>query len=302
MKIAVIMGGDSPEKEISIKTGNALAAACRKLGHKVDLIKVGESIEPLIPVLKKVDLVVNALHGGDGENGIVSGLLKQHGIAFTGSGQTASALCMDKHKSKTLVKNAGYLTPTWINIRRNTNYLSKLRETGNLGFPLVVKPNSEGSTLGLTINQNLKDLKDGIKLAFDHDSSVLIEKYIPGREITISILGQEVLPIVEIVPVHEFYDYECKYSQGMSSYFCPAEINDILTGYIQKTALKIHNLLGCSHYSRVDFRLNGDKFWFLEVNTLPGMTETSLVPKAAEAAGYSFEDLVEKIIQEAWSD
>ncbi|MEE8437416.1 MAG: D-alanine--D-alanine ligase, partial [Candidatus Neomarinimicrobiota bacterium] len=208
MNIAVIMGGVSPEKEISLKTGKALAAACRKLGHKVVLLEVDESLEPLIPALKKVDLVVNALHGGEGENGIVSGLLKQNGIAFTGSGQTASALCMDKHKSKTIVKNADYLTPAWIKIRGNTDYLSKLRDKGDLDFPLVVKPNSEGSTLGLTVNQNLEDLKTGINLAFDHDPSVLIEKYVPGREITISILGQENLPIVEIVPVHEFYDYE----------------------------------------------------------------------------------------------
>jgi len=302
MNIAVIMGGVSPEKEVSLKTGKAMAAACGKLGHEVILLTVGKSLSAELPELLKVDLVLNALHGGDGENGVITKYLEDHGIKFTGSGREASALCMDKNKSKNMVKKAGYLTPDWINILRSSKDNSALHDYADIKFPAVVKPNSEGSTLGLTIAQNMVTLQTGIEIAFKHDQSVLIEDFIPGREITVSILGQEVLPIVEIVPKHAYYDYECKYKQGMSTYFCPADIPQSMTENIQNSALEIHNLFRCKNYSRIDFRLNGDKFWFLEVNTLPGMTETSLVPKAGLAAGYSFEVLMEKIIQEAWAE
>jgi len=167
-------------------------------------------------------------------------------------------------------------------------------------FPVVIKPNDQGSTIGLTVVKDESELDDAIELARQFANVVLIEEFIVGKEITVTVIGDKAYPIVEIVPSHGLYDYECKYNKGMTEYFCPANIDKDLTKAIQESALKIHKLLGCRHYSRVDFRLDKNgRAWFLELNTLPGMTETSLVPKAAKASGLSFPELIQTIINEA---
>lgn len=289
------MGGTSAEREVSLGTGKSLTGACENLGYQVKPLILNESIEPLISEILKVDLVVNALHGGQGENGIISGFLDTLGITYTGSGHEASVICMNKHISKSMVAQTGMRTPAWEYLTDTT-----VPSLSRFKYPLVVKPNNQGSTIGLSIIKSSGELNPALSLAWEHGDAVLIEEFIEGREITVGIVGNEVLPIVEIIPSHDFYDYECKYQIGKSQYNCPAEIGVELTKMIQKDALHIYNELGCRHYGRVDFRLDKTgKCWFLEVNTLPGMTPTSLILKGAKAAGYSLEELVEKIIREA---
>ncbi len=298
LKIAILMGGKSGERVISLETGESLAAACQNLGHRVTPLILNDSIESLIPEILKVDLVMNALHGGQGENGIIPGFLDALGVRYTGSGHEASAICMDKHISKTLVAQAGMSTPSWEYLKEGVD-----PDLSRLNFPLVVKPNDQGSTIGLSIIQGIGELKPALILAREHGNAILIEEFIAGREITVGVVGDEVLPIVEIVPAHDFYDYECKYQTGMSQYFFPADIDPELTKIIQNNTFQIYSWLGCRHYSRIDFRLDhAGKAWFLEVNTLPGMTATSLIRKGAKAAGYSFKELVEMIIREALKD
>jgi D-alanine-D-alanine ligase len=296
MKIAVLMGGTSDERAVSLKTGEAVVTALENLNHETLPLVLEDTIQPLIPTLEKVDLVFNALHGGSGENGVISGFLESLGTPYTGSNHEASAICMNKHLSKLLVKSEGLQTPRWEYLKTHESIPS----LSSFTFPLVIKPNDQGSTIGLSIVHNQPDVETAIALALKYGSSVLIEEFVAGREITVSMVGNEVLPIVEIVPSHELYDYSCKYEKGLSQYFCPADIHPAVTGKIQAEAMKIYQLLGCRHYARIDFRLSDDNCaWFLEANTLPGMTETSLVPKAARAAGYSFDTLIEKIIEEA---
>jgi D-alanine-D-alanine ligase len=299
MKIGVLAGGNSAERDVSLSSGKAISDACKDLGYDVLSLDSQDDIKSLIPDLLSVDVVFNGLHGGDGENGVIPGFLQSLGVRFTGSGNESSAICMDKRVSKALVHRKDILTPNWIALSSGDD----VPMDHDLGYPVVVKPNSQGSTIGLTIVQDQSELADAVALARQYDSVVLIEAFIAGREITISIIGDTAYPIVEIVPSHELYDYECKYTQGMTDYFCPANLSEEITKSIQASALKIHKLLGCRHYSRVDFRLDEtNKVWFLEVNTLPGMTETSLVPKSAAAAGLSFPELIQTIINEALED
>ena len=235
-------------------------------------------------------------HGGDGENGVVPGFLQSLGVKYTGSKTEASAICMDKRISKALVHRKNLLTPNWVSLANNDS----LPSAGDMVFPVVIKPNDQGSTIGLTVVKDESELDIAIELARQFANVVLIEEFIVGKEITVTVIGDKAYPIVEIVPSHDLYDYECKYNKGMTEYFCPANIDKDLTKAIQEYALKIHKMLGCRHYSRVDFRLDKNgKAWFLELNTLPGMTETSLVPKSAKASGLSFPELIQTIINEA---
>jgi len=296
MKIGVLFGGNSAERKVSLSSGKAISVACEELGHDVLTLVIQNDIKSLIPDLLSVDLVFNSLHGGDGENGVIPGFLQSLGVKFTGSGNISSAICMDKRVSKALVQHKEIRTPNWISLSME----EAVPVNHELGYPVVVKPNSQGSTIGLTVVQNQSELSDAVALARQYDSVILMESFIAGREFTISIIGDKTYPIVEIVPSHDLYDYECKYTKGMTDYFCPAELPEKLAQSIQASALTIHNLLGCCHYSRVDFRLDkNNTAWFLEVNTLPGMTATSLVPKAAAAAGLSFPELIQTIINEA---
>jgi D-alanine-D-alanine ligase len=296
MKIGVLLGGNSAEREVSLASGKAISAACKELGHDVLDLDPEFDVRLLVPDLLTVDLVFNGLHGGDGENGVIPGFLQSLGVKYTGSRNEASAICMDKRISKALVHRKDLLTPNWVSLANN----DPLPSVGDMVFPVVIKPNDQGSTIGLTVVKDESELDDAIELARQFANVVLIEEFIVGKEITVTVIGDKAYPIVEIVPSHGLYDYECKYNQGMTEYFCPANIDKDLTKAIQESALKIHKLLGCRHYSRADFRLDENgKAWFLELNTLPGMTETSLVPKAAKASGLSFPELIQTIINEA---
>ena len=296
MKIGVLLGGNSAEREVSLASGKAISAACKELGHDVLDLDPQFDVRLLVSDLLTVDLVFNGLHGGDGENGVIPGFLQSLGVKYTGSRNEASAICMDKRISKALVHRKDLLTPNWVSLANN----DPLPSVGDMVFPVVIKPNDQGSTIGLTVVKDESELDDAIELARQFANVVLIEEFIVGKEITVTVIGDKAYPIVEIVPSHGLYDYECKYNQGMTEYFCPANIDKDLTKAIQESALKIHKLLGCRHYSRADFRLDENgKAWFLELNTLPGMTETSLVPKAAKASGLSFPELIQTIINEA---
>lgn len=296
MKIGILIGGDSSEREVSIASGRSIENACISLGHEVVRLDPKDGLEKIESLLLKVDLVFNGLHGGDGENGKISKYLEDLGVVFTGSDSVSSEICMNKDKAKRIASNNNVLTPEWVLVTNEA--LSG--NIGQLNFPVVVKPNDQGSTLGLSIINSKSQLKGAFKVANSFASSVMYEQHIQGREITCSIVGNKAYPIVEIIPKHEIYDYECKYTKGMSKYICPAEINKNISSYIKEISLKIHKLLGCRHYSRVDFLIdrNNDP-WFLEINTLPGMTETSLLPKSLESAGVNFNQIIEKIIGEA---
>ncbi len=288
------MGSDSPEREISMKTRKAVEKALLKMSYDVECIECSDDLGSTISKLSNYELVFNALHGGIGENGTVQGLLECLKLFYTGSGVFASSVCMNKHFSKTLVSQMGYKTPDWILLKKGMQI--PLIDY----FPVIVKPNSQGSTVGLTLVENSADLEKAVGWAFEYDDEVLLETFISGRELTVSIVGNEILPIVEIISSNRLYDYECKYTPGMSHYICSPELPDNLSEEIKETGENIYNQIGCTNYGRIDFRLNEDNIpWFLEVNTLPGMTDTSLLPMAAHEIGWSFEFLIETIVSEA---
>ena len=285
------MGGPSEECEVSKATGAAVSVACRSLGYDLLKLSFQDNYEALLPKLKNADIVFNALHGGMGENGEIQAWMEGNLIIYTGSGPEASELCMDKSRSKAVARNLGVKTADW-------ELLHHVYETHSIGLPFVVKPNTQGSTVGLTVVHHKNEIKPAIKDAFAHGKSVMIEKYINGRELTVTVLGGRAYPIVEIQPSHDLYDYECKYTPGMSKYICPADLSPKLTNKIKRDTENIFKGLGCEVYGRADYLLADDgQYFFLEMNTLPGMTDTSLVPKAAAAEGLSFEKLVKKIIE-----
>ena len=304
MNISILYGGTSTEHKISIQTGLAVAEAI-KGAYNLDMVNLEKEIYKSPHNLLNADLVFNALHGGDGENGTIQAYLDLHHIAYTGSGAKASKIAMDKNISKLIAQSIKIPTPKWVLIKRDPNSGLKLQayNTPKFTYPYVVKPSNEGSTYGLSIVYDESELPEAIDLAAGYSDEILIEEYIPGRELTVGILGKKALPIVEIIPSHNFYDFECKYTEGMSEYKVPADLSDSLVRKISEDALKIYNTIGCRHYARSDFRLNGkDEYYFLEINTLPGMTSTSLLPKAAKAAGLDFPDLIDIIIKIATSE
>lgn len=304
--IAVILGGVNSERDVSVESGLRIAETLVSLGNDVTTIFYEGDLNSLVTSVTGYDLVFNALHGGEGEDGTVQQYLDGIGIKYTGSKPHASRLAMDKHRSKQLMLANDVPTPSWLRL-----LLEKGSELPHLGnhpelseflsvnsFPLVVKPNHEGSTVGLTIVHTQEDMAEALLIAREFNSFILVEQYIPGRELTAAILDQEPLPLVEIVPKHQAYDYECKYTDGMSDYFAPAKLSVDISTKIQAAALRLYKELGCRHYARIDFRLNPQgEFFCLECNTLPGMTAHSLVPMAAKAVGITFEQLVEKIMQ-----
>ncbi|NQV36558.1 MAG: D-alanine--D-alanine ligase [Candidatus Marinimicrobia bacterium] len=295
IKVGILMGGTSTEREVSLNTGKAMQTAVDALGYESVSIVLGDSIHEIIPMLKTVDVVLIALHGGDGENGVIQGMLDLMNIPYTGSNPHASSICMDKHVSKVLVEKFGVRTPKWMIINK-----ADIATRPNFSPPYIVKPVDQGSTVGLTVVYQKTNLDTALNSAFEYSDTIMIEEYIAGREITVTILGNKAYPIVEIIPSHDLYDYECKYSLGMSQYVCPADISNDISAKIKSESEKIFSILKCRHYGRVDYRLDDDSnFWFLEINTLPGMTETSLVPKSVKAAGMSFESLIDDLINRA---
>lgn len=303
MKIAILLGGSSSERDVSILSGLSIAEAIKDK-FEVLTINVEDDLTILPELLFDADIVFNALHGGQGENGVVQSFLDTHNIKYTGSGAKSSKIAMDKHLSKILAQSEEIPTPKWIHLREAGNHFKLFNEKSpKFDLPYVVKPSEEGSTMGLSIVKNKDNLDLALQHASEYSDKIMIEEYIPGRELTVGILGNKPLPIVEIIPRHSLYDYECKYTEGMSKYIVPAELPLSLTRKIQKDAIKIYHALNCKHYARVDFRLNeNNEHYFLEVNTLPGLTNTSLLPKAAKKAGLSFPKLIETIIKIALAD
>ena len=295
-KIAVLMGGPGEEKDVSLKSGEAIKKALNHNGYDVTSIILDAKLEKLVKELLSVDLVFLGLHGNIGENGTIQGFLDALGIIYTGSGPLSSAICMDKNISKIIAKNNGIMTPKW-------KLCNTAIHDAKMNYPVIVKPNGQGSTVGLQIAHNESELKPALEYAFNYDNSVLVEEYIQGRELTVMLIDGKAQPVCEIIPSHEFYDYECKYTAGMSKYICPAEIDDNISNYVKKISENLFDLLKCENYSRADFRMDDqNKFWFLEMNTLPGMTDTSLAPMSALAAGISFNELIDKIVMHAWNN
>ncbi len=314
MKIAVLMGGASAEREVSLGTGEALAGALRECRHFVKTFDIKSisrhpergggddvALTDIISEILKFDVVFLGLHGGFGENGGIQSLLEDIGIPYTGSGPLSSAIAMDKVISKKLFNVSGIRTPAWISLGTSDGAdpvaISRKIEIP-FGFPCVVKPADQGSTVGVSIIADSDGLARGLKEAFSYSDEVVIEEYIEGREITVAILGDKPLPVVEIIPKHGIYDYQCKYTEGMSEYVVPAEIPPEIGEEAKSQAVMAFKVLRCRDYARVDFRLGvSGKTFCLEVNSLPGMTSTSLVPKAARASGIDFPELADSIVR-----
>ena len=233
------------------------------------------------------------MHGSFGEDGVIQSILLKNNIPFNGSGEKSSRNCFDKSVTKKIVMNQGVLSPKY--------YQTSLKICNDhLDFKsekYIVKPNSQGSSVGFNVIDNFENLNDAIDIALDFDNSVLIEEFIDGREVTVPILGNEPLPVIEIEPKSGIYDYKSKYTVGESKYTCPADLTIEKYQFVQDCALSVHKMLKCDVYSRVDFKFYDNNFYFLEINTLPGMTETSLFPMAAKRHGFSFKDIINKIIK-----
>jgi len=228
-KIAVLMGGPGEEKDVSLKSGQAIIKALNHNGYDVTSIILDTKLEKLVKDLLSVDLVFLGLHGNIGENGTIQGFLDALGIIYTGSGPLSSAICMDKNISKIIAKNNGIMTPKW-------KLCDTVIDDAKMNYPVIVKPNGQGSTVGLRIAHNESELKPALEYAFNYDNSVLVEEYIKGRELTVMLIDGKAQPVCEIIPSHEFYDYECKYTAGMSKYICPAEIDDNISNYVKKVS------------------------------------------------------------------
>lgn len=300
MKVAVLYGGVSGEREVSLTSGKGMIEALEARGHDVVAIDFHPDRANELLTLK-ADVVVSALHGKYGEDGRVQSLLEMAGLPYTGSGVLASALAMDKARAKIIFAAAGIRIARDVLIESGDDIDAKIVEWGS-EFPCVVKPAQEGSSNGLTIAMDEAMLREGIDKAFACDTAVLVEQYIKGRELTVPVLGnhgaEAALPVIEIIPKNEFYDYESKYSEGGSIHVCPAELPDALTEEVQTAAIKAHRALGCSGYSRSDFLVSEDGLaYILETNTLPGMTPLSLFPDSARAVGISYGELLERFIE-----
>jgi D-alanine-D-alanine ligase len=296
-KIAVLMGGLSAEREVSLKSGTAVHKALLAQGYDAIAIDVGRNL-PAVLVTEKIEAAFIALHGRYGEDGCIQGLLELMQIPYTGSGVLASALAMHKLYSKQTFSSAGILTAPFHHfVRGDRVTLNGL----SFGLPLVVKPVQEGSSVGVSIVKQADQLEAAVKLAFHHDREILVEQYIKGQEIQVGILNDQPVGAIEIVPKNEFYDFEAKYTDGMAEHIFPARLEAALYEKAQQVGLAAHRALGCSGYSRVDLLVTEDgESYVLEVNTLPGMTALSLLPEiAAKGAGLPFEALVKSIIETA---
>jgi len=295
-KIGVLMGGISSEREVSISSGNAILKALKEKGYNAVAIDVTRKIAEVIS-RTGIEIAFNGLHGKFGEDGAIQGMLEIEGIPYTGSGILASAAGMNKILSKLLFKAHGLLVGPYMVLeaekREQVNEVSSI-----IAYPLVVKPSSEGSSVGVSLVYNDEELGPAVELAFKYDREILIEKYITGKEVQVGVLGNRALGAIEIVSKNVFYDYEAKYKSGMSEHFFPARIDDIAYQRILNAGLSAHRALGCKGYSRVDFIIDENGLpYILEVNTLPGMTATSLLPDIARGVGISFPDLVEEILR-----
>jgi D-alanine-D-alanine ligase len=328
------LGGTSSERDVSLASGIRVAEALRTCGHEVRAIdpargplsddeqralatgRVVQTAPPSQEALRRMarealpsfannlprqgdaDVVFLGLHGGSGEDGTIQALLDLGGVPYTGSGHLASALAMDKDLSKHLFRQANVSTAKWLMAPAGVDEVNTA-----LGLPVIVKPSKQGSTVGLSIVRNASELQPAMDEAFNFDDEVMIEEFIAGRELTVGILGNIALPVGEIIPKHEIYDYECKYTAGMADERFPAELTKQETARVQDEALRAFRALKLRGCARIDFRMAKDgTFYCLEANTLPGMTQTSLIPQAAAAAGISFPELCDRIVRLALGD
>lgn len=300
-KIGILMGGPSSEREISLKSGKAVYEAISRLGFNVVSIDIKtDNIQENIRLIKssKISCAFLALHGRFGEDGQIQGILDILNIPYTGSGALASRLAMDKIAARQIFSLYGINVPRYKTIDKCSYSGINWRMNNRLSFPVVVKPSTHGSSIGLSIVDKVENFDKAIELAFSFDEKVLIEEYVSGREVTVGVLDEKALPVVEIVPKNRFFDYEAKYKTGMTDYIVPAQLESEIVAKVQETALLAHKLLGCSGCSRVDVILDSNNTPFvLEVNTIPGFTETSLLPKAAKAQGVEFAQLCLKLIK-----
>ena len=326
MKVAVLTGGASSERDVALATGLQVAGALRTAGHAVSVIDLAAGYVPPeretallpggvgrepppqaalhalergmltaglgeLPAIRDADVIALALHGGPGEDGTVQALLDVIGVPYTGSGHLASALAMDKDLSKRVLRDCGVRVAPWLMAPVEARDVAR-----EIGFPCIVKPSREGSSVGLSLVRDPAALPAAIAAAAAWDREVMVERYVSEREYTVGILGDRALPVGEIIPKHELFDYECKYTTGMSEEIFPADIPADLAGQLAEAALAAHRALKLGGYSRIDFRADGaGDIFCLEANTLPGMTANSLIPKAARAAGIGFPDFCETI-------
>lgn len=289
-RIGVLMGGTSSEREVSLKSGNAIYNSLKKSGLNTVAIDVGHDICAILAE-QKIELAFLALHGGFGEDGSIQGMLEVMGIPYTGSGVLASALAMDKEASKKIFLYHNVPVPPFVVLKSG-----QIRSI-EFDLPWVIKPAAEGSSVGVSIIKHENDLEKSLEKAFSFGSRAIVEKFIRGKEVHIGILEGKVLGGVEVRPSLEFYSYEAKYTAGLTEYILPPELDDAVYASANEAALSAHSALGCKGATRVDLRIDMEGYPFvLEVNTIPGMTETSLLPKIAGLAGLGFDDLINGII------
>jgi D-alanine-D-alanine ligase len=300
-KIGVLMGGLSSEREVSLASGNAILKALTEKGYHALAIDVGRDVAEKIHD-NDIEVAFIALHGKYGEDGAIQGMLEVMGIPYTGSGILASALGMNKTIAKQVFRSKGLLVgPYEVVYAGAADSIHTVLE--EIKFPAVVKPHAEGSSVGVSIVFKKEDVAPATELAFEYGDEILIEKFIKGKEVQVGVLGERALGAIEIVPKDSFYSYKAKYEKGMSEHFFPARIPDAVYKQTLEAGLAAHRALGCRGYSRVDFIIDESGApYILEVNTLPGMTATSLLPDIARGAGMSFPELVEEILRLAlWS-
>lgn len=296
-KVAVLLGGKSGEREVSLKSGNAVLTALQRQGVDAHAF---DPAERSLSELSGFDRVFISLHGRFGEDGTMQGLLDLMGIPYTGSGVMASAVGMDKWRTKLLWRASGVVTPDFEMLDANTDFAKVVNQ---LGLPLFVKPANEGSSIGITKVKTADALPEAYALAAKADPLVIAERFVGGGEYTVGILDGEALPIIRIVPKNEYYDFEAKYLRNDTEYHCPSGLDAAKEAQIQQEALVAFKVLGCKGWGRVDFLMDeAGKHYFLEVNTSPGMTDHSLVPMAAKVAGMDFDALVLRILSMTLKD
>ncbi len=299
--VALLSGGISSEREVSLKSGDQVYDALDHSKYNILRYDPATDIERLISEARQIDVALIILHGPYGEDGTIQGLLDLLKIPYQGSGVLGSAMAMNKLVTKQLYEKAGLPIPAYVSMGPEDHILPK--ELGQrLGWPLVVKPVQAGSSIGMSIVKNEQGVPEALEKAFAQDETVLVEAYIDGTEITGGVIGNkrlEALPLIEIIPdkAHTFFDYEAKYTAGITQEICPARIDEKLTQKAQQMAIAAHNALFCTGYSRTDMIINKENIFVLETNTIPGMTRTSLLPQAAQKAGYSFGQLLDRLIE-----
>jgi D-alanine-D-alanine ligase len=311
-KVAVLKGGRSLERAVSLRSGAQVQDGLQRLGHEVTGIDVGSGLVSELLELGP-DAVFVALHGREGEDGTIQALMEALRLPYTGSGPSACMRGTDKLLAKYLMREAGVPTPDFQGLRENAirdlgagAALGRIEE--QLGFPLVVKPARGGSALGVKFASSDGELPGAMVGAFSYDGTILLERHVRGRDLAVSVLqgesGPEALPVVEAVPREEdFYDYESRYQIGMTTFVCPAELPGEVTERARQLAVEVYELLGCHGFARVDLMLEegSGELWVLETNVVPGLTETSLLPQAADAAGIGFDELIERVLASAFT-